>query len=62
MGEKFLYNRKTNKLHIIGYCQHSKGVVDGEVFNSEKDALGYDGRAVSMCKICQKKREEKSRR
>ena len=62
MGEKFLYNRKTNKLHIIGYCQHSKGVVDGEVFNRENDALAYDGRAVSFCKICQKKREENSRR
>ena len=62
MREKFLYNRKTNKLHIVGYCHHSKSLVDGEFFYSEKDALGYDGTAVSFCKICQKKREENIRK
>ena len=30
--------------------------------NTENEALSYDGRAVGMCKICQKKREEKRRK
>lgn len=61
MSEKFLYNSKTNKLHISGYCMHTKkGYFENFIpFNTENEAISYDGRAVSMCKICQKKREKK---
>lgn len=59
---KYLYNRKRNKLHIMGYCPNSKFAVDALIFDSEDDALAYDGRAVSMCKFCQRKREENSRK
>ena len=58
--EAFLYNEKTHTLHIKGYCCHTKGVFTGLIpFSSEDEALAYDGRAVGMCKICQKKREQR---
>ena len=56
---KYLYNTKTGKLHIQGYCCHTKGIhTEYKKFNTEKDALAYDGRAVSLCKICEKQREQ----
>lgn len=59
MKEKFLYNPKTHTLHIKGLCQHSKGKCPEYIpFDSEDAALAYDGRAVGMCKICQRKREQ----
>lgn len=58
MKDIFLYNKGTRTLHIKGYCHHTKGKTDYIQFNSEKEALAYDGRAVGMCKICQKKREQ----
>ncbi len=58
MEKQFLYNPKTRKLHIKGCCQHTKGnCPDYLVFNSEDEALAYDGRAVGMCKLCQARRE-----
>ena len=61
MKEKFLYNPKRNTLHIKGYCVHTKNEYPDYYisFNTENEAIAYDGRAVSVCKICQKKREEK---
>ncbi len=59
MKEEYLYNPKTRTLHIKGYCQHTKGHTEYIHFSSENDALAYDGRAVGMCKICQKKREKR---
>ena len=59
MKELFLYNTKRCTLHIKGYCQHTKGACTEYVsFNTENEALAYDGRAVRLCKLCQKKREE----
>ena len=59
MGEEYLYNRKTDTLHIRGYCQHTKGLcADYIMFTTEDEALAYDGRAVGMCKLCQKRREQ----
>lgn len=59
MKEKYLYNQNTHTLHIKGYCTHSKGERTGYiVFDSEDEALAYDGRAVGMCKICLKQREK----
>lgn len=60
MKEKFLYNTKTGKLHVKGYCQHTTGLcADYIAFDTENEALAYDGRAVGWCKLCQKKREQK---
>lgn len=60
MGEQFMYNEKTHRLHIRGYCMHTRGTCTGfRSFDSEDEALAYDGRAVGMCKICQKERERR---
>lgn len=58
MKTVFLYNPKTGKLHIEGYCTHTSGKTDYIPFKSENEALAYDGRSVGMCKLCQKKREK----
>ncbi|MCI8601746.1 MAG: hypothetical protein HFE45_09190 [Oscillospiraceae bacterium] len=54
---KFLYNTKTNKLHIEGYCQYAKKNASYLPFDTEDEALAYGGRALGMCKTCQRKRE-----
>lgn len=60
MAEQFLYNPKTHTLHIKGYCCHTKwGTKEYLPFHSENEALAYDGRAVGLCKLCQKKREKR---
>ena len=58
MKPKFIYNPKTHTLHIEGYCPWAKRSADYLVFDTEDDAIAYDGRAVGMCKSCQRKREE----
>lgn len=59
MKNIFLYNTRTRKLHIKGLCPHTKGLcADYLEFASENEALAYDGRAVGMCKLCQRKREK----
>lgn len=56
MQRKYMYNPNTGKLHIWGYCHISKLPPDKAIyFDSEDEALAYDGRAVSMCKICLRK-------
>ncbi len=57
MQKKFVYNTKTHRLHIVGYCPHASGGYNMIYFNTEDEALAYDGRAVGLCKLCQKKRE-----
>lgn len=58
MQKTFVYNTKTHRLHIVGYCPHAKGGGDRTIyFSTEDEALAYDGRAVGLCKLCQKKRE-----
>lgn len=61
MEKIFLYNEKTHRLHIKGYCCHVKGKTGFLEFDSEDKALAYDGRAVGMCKLCQKERERRMR-
>lgn len=62
MEKKYIYNKLTHTLHIKGYCCHTKGVrADYLEFDSEDAALAYDGRAVGLCKICQRKREQLNR-
>ena len=57
MPEVFLYNKSTDTLHIEGYCRHANPRMGYLKFGSEDEVLAYDGRAVGMCKLCQKKRE-----
>lgn len=60
MAEKYFYNTKTHRLHIVGYCRESKMLpYNVKFFETEDEALAYDGRAVGLCKLCQKAREKK---
>lgn len=62
MQKKYLYNTSTGRLHIVGYCPASTTKpYQIKYFDTEDDALAYDGRAVSMCKICMRKREQEMR-
>lgn len=57
---KYMYNPKTNRLHIEGYCCHTKGQKTEYIpFDSEDEALAYDGRSVGMCKLCQRERNKR---
>lgn len=59
MKKKYFYNLDTDKLHIYGLCHVSKSLpVHIMWFDNENEALAYDGRAVGMCWLCQKKKEE----
>ena len=59
---QFFYNEKTHCLHIVGHCRESKCLpYNVRFFDSEKDALAYDGRSVRMCKMCQDEREKRER-
>ena len=60
MKDTFLYNAKAHTLHIKGYCRFTKGHTDYLPFSTEDEALAYDGRAVGMCKLCSKKRDQKN--
>ena len=61
MKKPYVYNLKTHTLHIEGYCCHTfEGMNYGndyKCFESEDAAVIYDGRSVSMCKLCLRKRE-----
>lgn len=62
MAVKYIYNPRTKTLHIEGYCHITAGGYGGYlIFGSEAEALAYDGRAVGMCKICEKKRDRSMR-
>ena len=57
----YIYNTKTHTLHIEGYCHNA---IEGKRYDtnykrfaSEDEVVAFDGRAVSMCKLCLKKRE-----
>lgn len=60
MQEKqFFLNMKKGKLHITGYCKESKiKPYDIQYFDSEDEALAVMGRAMSVCKVCSKKRDK----
>ena len=60
MDKKYFYNNRTHRLHINGYCRESKKLpFDTIFFNTYDEALAYDTRAVGMCKLCQKKENQK---
>ena len=58
--KKYLYNEKTHILHIEGCCPNAERsrITKLKIFSTENEALEYDGRAVGLCKKCQKKREK----
>ena len=62
MSKLYIYNTNTHTLHIEGCCPHALRTAaklpNIMYFNSEDEALAYDGRAVGLCKLCQKKREK----
>ena len=53
----YSYNQKTHTLHILGFCHNSKNP-EYKIFKTEDEALKFDGRAVSMCKNCQRMRDK----
>ena len=56
---KFIYNTKTGKLHIEGFCKYANSnLYNNKIFNTEEEALGFDGRCLGMCKLCENKRKE----
>ena len=58
---KFFYNERTHRLHISGYCKESKPLpYHVRFFDTEDEAMAFDGRAVGLCKNCQKKREKRT--
>lgn len=62
MREKYLYNPGSHTLHIVGYCHHTKGIKPGYIpFNTQDEAVAYDGCSVHMCKTCQKERDKRIR-
>lgn len=56
MQLKYILNKNTGKLHIEGYCPHSKPF-SAAIFRTEKEAYNFGGQTVRPCLICQKKRE-----
>jgi len=62
MKKPYVYNVKTHTLHIEGFCHFtSEGMHYDEnykCFQSEDEAVAFDGRTVSMCKLCMKKRDD----
>lgn len=61
MADKYIYNLKRHTLHIEGFCHFTHSGMnyseDYKCFDSENAAMAFDGRAVSMCKLCMKKRD-----
>ena len=62
MEKPYIYNQRTHTLHIEGYCHLTRvGMYYDENtykrFSSENEAVAYDKRSVSMCKLCTRTRE-----
>ena len=58
MSGKYIYNKKTHRLHIEGYCQYVTKTSERIVFKTMDEAYAYDGESVSVCKVCAKKRDQ----
>ena len=63
MEKPYIYNLKTHTLHIEGYCHCTREGMHYDSsyqrFASENEAVEYDKRSVSMCKLCLRARETK---
>ena len=59
----YIYNIGSHTLHIRGFCRHTnERMADGngyKCFSDEDEVLAFDGRAVSMCKLCQAERDKR---
>ena len=56
---QYFYNENTHRLHIKGLCKESERLpYHVRFFSSYDEALEFDGRAVGLCKICNKKAEQ----
>ena len=62
MEKVYIYNTDTHTLHIEGFCRYApKGIKYSDNykrFNDEDEVLAFDGRTVSICKICMHKRDK----
>ena len=62
MAKPYIYNVNTHTLHIEGFCHLTSGGkfygTDYKCFENEDEVLAFDGRTVSMCKLCMKKRDK----
>lgn len=56
--KKYVCNKKTCKLHIVGFCRVQSNP-DWCYFDTEDEALALDGEAVGVCKIYSKRRGQK---
>ena len=57
---KYIYNKRTCKLHIENYCKNAKASScdkNYDFYESEEAAEKANGCAIIMCKICQRKRD-----
>lgn len=60
--KQYLFNPNTGTLHIYGFCCHAKHTpAHYKCFDTEQEVYQYAGRAVKICKICQKEKEERIR-
>ena len=59
----YIYNIKTHTLHIEGFCHLTRPNMQYgdsyKAFFTEDEAIAFDGRAVSLCKLCQKERDKR---
>ena len=47
----YLYNKGSHTLHIKNLCKDARG--SGLIpYDSENDALRFEGRSLGMCKVC----------
>jgi len=57
--KKYVLNTTSGKLHIYGYCPHSKGVGENyKYFESEQEAYEFAGKHINPCKFCENKKEK----
>lgn len=60
--KRYVYNTKSHTLHIEGFCCHTSPNrvygADYKLFKKEDEAIAFDGRAVGMCKLCQRRRDK----
>ncbi|MBO4940263.1 MAG: hypothetical protein J6D30_04510 [Clostridia bacterium] len=59
----YIYNIKTHTLHIEGFCHLTHPNMhygdSYKAFSTEDEVIAFDGRAVSLCKLCQKERDKR---
>lgn len=61
MAKKYMINKDTGKLHIVGYCHHTTKSNPNHVayFDTEEEVYLNFGRQVRTCHLCQSEKEKK---